>query len=97
MTNLNTTTTPTPTPTPTSTPTPNTKNHCTNDNDYLLFERQFEEVIQTTPNELREAVKSYFNSINDMEKKTLLIAKKHLGTSFNLLKSNGFVNFEKQL
>jgi len=67
------------------------------DKDYLLFEPQFEEVIQNTPNEWRETIKSYFNSMTDMQKKTFLIAKNHLGTSFNIFKSNGFVNFEKQL
>ena len=71
--------------------------HDTTDNDYLLFEPQFEEVIQNTPNEWRETIKSYFNSMTDMQKKTFLIAKNHLGTSFNIFKSNGFVSFEKQL
>lgn len=69
----------------------------TSDNDYLLFEPQFEEVIQNTPNEWRETIKSYFKSMSDMQKKTFLIAKNHLGTSFNIFKSNGFVSFEKQL
>ena len=67
------------------------------DNDYLLFEPHFEEVIQNTPNEWRETIKSYFKSMTDMQKKTFLIAKNHLGTSFNIFKSNGFVSFEKQL
>ena len=67
------------------------------DKDYLLFEPQFEEVIQNTPNEWRETIKSYFNNMTDIQKKTFLIAKNHLGTSFNIFKSNGFVNFEKQL
>lgn len=75
----------------------NKNNNHTNENDYLLFEPQFEEVIQNTPTECRETIKLYFNTMSDMQKKTFLIAKNHLGTSFNLLKSNGFVNFEKQL
>jgi hypothetical protein len=69
----------------------------TDDKDYLLFEPQFEEVIQNTPDEWRETIKSYFKSMTDMQKKTFLIAKNHLGTSFNIFKSNGFVSFEKQL
>lgn len=69
----------------------------TSDNDYLLFEPHFEEVIQNTPTEWRETIKSYFKSMSDMQKKTFLIAKNHLGTSFNIFKSNGFVSFEKQL
>jgi hypothetical protein len=75
----------------------NSNKNSMSDNDYLLFEPQFEEVIQNTPNEWRETIKSYFKSMSDMQKKTFLIAKNHLGTSFNIFKSNGFVAFEKQL
>jgi hypothetical protein len=47
--------------------------------------------------EWREKIKSYFESMNDIQKQTFLIAKNHLGTSFTIYKSNGFVNFEKQM
>jgi|UniRef100_A0A6C0EEQ7 hypothetical protein len=67
-----------------------------NSNKNYLFESQFEEVVQNSPDELRETIKSYFKSMTDMQKKSFLIAKDHLGTSFNIFKSNGFVNFEKQ-
>jgi hypothetical protein len=66
-------------------------------NTHLLFEPECEEVIQNSPSEWRETIKSYFKTMSDMQKKTFLIAKNHLGTSFNIFKSNGFVNFEKQL
>ena len=66
-------------------------------NTHLLFDHECEEVIQNSPSEWRETVKSYFKSMSDMHKKTFLIAKNHLGTSFNIFKSNGFVSFEKQL
>ena len=66
-------------------------------NTHLLFEPEYEEVIQNSPLEWRETIKSYFKSMTTMQKKTFLIAKNHLGTSFNIFKSNGFVNFEKQL
>jgi len=66
-------------------------------NTHLLFEPESEEDIQNSPSEWRETIKSYFKTMSDMQKKTFLIAKNHLGTSFNIFKSNGFVNFEKQL
>jgi len=66
-------------------------------NTHLLFEPECEEVIQNSPSEWRETIKSYFKTMSKMQKKTFLIAKNHLGTSFNIFKSNGFVNFEKQL
>jgi hypothetical protein len=62
----------------------------------LLFENDCEEVIEKTPSEWRETIKNYLKSLNDLQKKTFMIAKNHLGTSFNVMKSNGFVNFEKQ-
>lgn len=67
-----------------------------NSNNNYLFESQFEEIVQNSPDELREIIKSYFKSMSEMQKKSFLIAKDHLGTSFNIFKSNGFVNFEKQ-
>ena len=67
-----------------------------NSNNNYLFETQFEEVVQNSSDELREIIKSYFKSMSEMQKKSFLIAKDHLGTSFNIFKSNGFVNFEKQ-
>jgi len=67
-----------------------TSNTTSNNNEY-------EEVIQNTPHELRETIKSYFESMSEIQKKTLLIAKNHLGTSFSIFKSNGFINYEKQL
>jgi hypothetical protein len=66
-------------------------------NTHLLFDPECEEVIQNSSSEWRETINSYFKSMSDMQKKTFLIAKNHLGTSFNIFKSNGFVNFEKQL
>jgi hypothetical protein len=74
----------------------NSNSNKNSDSDYLLFEPQFEEVVQNAPSELSETIKSYFKSMTDMQKKSFLIAKNHLGTSFNIFKSNGFVNFEKQ-
>jgi len=67
-----------------------------NSNKNSLFDAQFEEIVQNSPNELRETIRSYFKSMSEMQKKSFLIAKDHLGTSFNIFKSNGFVNFEKQ-
>jgi len=67
-----------------------------NSNKNSLFDTQFEEIVQNSPNELRETIRSYFKSMSEMQKKSFLIAKDHLGTSFNIFKSNGFVNFEKQ-
>jgi len=65
--------------------------------EYLLFESEYEEIIKKSPIQWREIIQSYFKNMSDMQKKTFMIAKNHLGTSFNIFKSNGFVDFEKQL
>lgn len=38
----------------------------------------------------------YLCEMNDIQRKTYNIAKEHLGTSFNLVKSNGFKEWKKQ-
>jgi hypothetical protein len=40
-------------------------------------------------------VESYLNSLDELEKKTLDIAKSHLGTSFNVRKSVGFIKWKQ--
>lgn len=62
-----------------------------------MFKKESEEIIENSPVEWREKIKSYFESMNDLQKQTFLIAKNHLGTSFTIYKSNGFVDYEKQL
>ena len=37
----------------------------------------------------------YLNSLSEIEDKAYIIAMDHLGTSFNILKSNGFIKWEK--
>lgn len=42
-------------------------------------------------------IESYLNSLDALEKKTLDIAKSHLGTSFNIRKSIGFINWKQRI
>jgi len=37
----------------------------------------------------------YIDSLNEKEKKAYEIAKSHLGTTFHLMKSNGFIQWKK--
>ena len=66
-------------------------------NNIDLFNKNSEEILQNSPIEWREKIKAYFESMNHMQKQTFLIAKNHLGTSFSIYKSNGFINYEKQM
>ena len=44
-----------------------------------------------------DEIESYLKSLNDLEKKTLDIAKSHLGTSFNIKKSVGFIQWKQSI
>ena len=44
---------------------------------------------------LQESIKNYLNQLDIIEKKAYIIGKKHLGTSFNIIKSNGYINWHK--
>lgn len=46
---------------------------------------------------MNSSEKEYLASLNPKEKKAYEIAKQHLGMSFNLIKSNGFIQWKKSL
>jgi hypothetical protein len=43
----------------------------------------------------KESVIKYINHLNPIEKQAYTIGKSHLGTSFNILKSNGYTEWKK--
>jgi hypothetical protein len=45
-------------------------------------------------NQNQQEISNYINSLTDQEKQTLEIAKSHLGTSFNIMKSIGFLSWK---
>ncbi len=54
------------------------------------------ESVLKLPIEKQTEVYNYLIQMNEYQKKAYLIAKDHLGTSFNVIKSNGFVEWKKQ-
>jgi hypothetical protein len=40
-------------------------------------------------------IEQYISKMTDLQRKAFLIAKSHLGTSFNIKKSNGFKEFQR--
>jgi hypothetical protein len=53
-------------------------------------------MVENQTEQSKEAqVEKYLDSLNELEKKTLEIAKSHLGTSFNLKKSVGFLKWKE--
>jgi hypothetical protein len=51
--------------------------------------------METELNANEILVSKYLEQLNDKERKVLEIAKEHLGTSFHILKSVGYINWKK--
>lgn len=47
--------------------------------------------------DIQQNILSYLKTFGVVEKKAFIIAKKHLGTSFHILKSTGFQEWKKSL
>ena len=45
---------------------------------------------------LQQLVAEYMDQLSDVERKACAIAKDHLGSSFNIVKSNGFNDWLKE-
>jgi hypothetical protein len=46
--------------------------------------------------ELKKQLYNYLHSLDEKDKIALAIAKEHLGTSFNIERSNGFAEWQKK-
>jgi hypothetical protein len=51
--------------------------------------------IYSYPIDIQFSIYNYFKRMGEKEKKAYIIAKNHLGTSFDLIKSNGFIHWKK--
>ena len=47
------------------------------------------------PADVQEKIVKYLSSFTPIEKKAYAIAKSHLGSSFNIIKSNGYNDWNK--
>jgi len=58
-------------------------------------------IITDEPSEIsmieKHMINSYIESLSPKEKKSYIIAKNHLGDSFSLEKSVGFIQFRKRM
>lgn len=55
------------------------------------------ESVLKLPLENQTEVYNYLIQMSPSQKKAYIIAKDHLGTSFNILKSNGFIEWKKSI
>ena len=56
---------------------------------------KLKDILDGVPNEKKENVIKYIDILKPIEKKALMIAVEHLKSSFDIIKSNGFVEWEK--
>jgi hypothetical protein len=54
------------------------------------------ELVFKMPLDKQSEIYNYLKNMDDMEKKAYLIAKQHLGSSFNICKSNGYKEWKKK-
>jgi len=47
--------------------------------------------------ETQEKIYTYLSNISELEKTAYLIAHEHLGSSFNILKSNGYKEWQQKI
>ena len=45
---------------------------------------------------IKNDIVNYLKQLDNIEKKAYIIGKEHLGSSFNIVKSNGFAEWKKQ-
>lgn len=65
--------------------------------DFVKTGLSIPESVQKLSIEKQTEVYNYLIQMTESQKKAYLIAKDHLGTSFNILKSNGFSEWKKSI
>ncbi len=54
------------------------------------------EQIVNYPEELQQSIYDYLGQLGEYERKAYVIAKEHLGTSFNIVRSTGYIDWENK-
>jgi len=64
-----------------------------NEMEQQQHQQQLEKEVE--PTTILTEEEQYILELDDIQRKAFLIAKEHLGTSFNILRSNGFKEWKK--
>ena len=67
-----------------------------NINKHFTIELPVPQIFEKYSTEQKNEIMDYLNQLNDIEKKAYRIAMEHLGSSFHILKSNGFNEWKKK-
>jgi hypothetical protein len=63
--------------------------------EFTTLKLSIPESILTLSSEKQHLVYLYLEQLNDFDRKAYSIAKNHLGTSFDILRSNGYISWLK--
>ena len=63
---------------------------------FELLDVEIPETVLLYTIEVQQDIFDYIQQMNDESKKAYLIAKAHLGSSFNILKSNGYKEWKNK-
>ena len=65
-------------------------------NTSVIFELKMPDNFESYDIKLQANIIEYLSQLNPIEKKAYKIAKEHLGSSFNIVKSNGYCDWLKE-
>lgn len=63
--------------------------------DFSTLDLDIPEIVYTYSHDIQKEIFEYLSQMDSMHIKSYLIAKDHLGSSFNIYKSNGFKEWKK--
>lgn len=67
------------------------------ENDFESLQIKIPDIIKKYPLEKQQEILDYFTVLNDHDRKAYEIALNHLGSSFNIYRSNGFKEWKQSL
>jgi len=68
----------------------------TNQIDFKILDLPVSNLILNLPHKQQEAIFEYLKQLDEHNRKSYLIAYEHLGTSFNVYKSNGYKEWKNK-
>ena len=60
-----------------------------------MIQQEFIDNLEKYSEEVRQSILKYLEQLGDKERIAYLIAKDHLGTSFDIVKSIGYITWKK--
>jgi len=67
-----------------------------NQSNIITMDLKLPDNFESYDAKLQSNIIKYLEQLNSIEKKAYKIAKEHLGSSFNIVKSNGFCDWVKE-